>query len=165
LGNGVYNFPWYIEAGTNEIIDRIILEDKDKYGYALYDYFCYEKGKDYKYKKSKIDLTHLKKQYSDIKNIDEDNRIPMYEKLYKKKKSYKKVSDQEVTDLIYSVNNDGIWIEDFTYDAIEDPKTTKYDFDDGKGRYIHQKVSYTGIVTKTFMKNMNTMLSWIMYLE
>ena len=165
LGNGVYNFPWYIEAGTNKIIDRIILEDKDKNGYALYDYFCYEKGKDYKYKKSKIDLTHLKKQYSDIKNIDEDNRIPMYEKLYKKKKSYKKVSDQKVIDLIYSVNNDGIWIEDFTYDAIEDPKTTKYDFDDGKGRYIHQKVSYTGIVTKTFMKNMNTMLSWIMYLD
>lgn len=165
--NGDTEFARMYEPGTNKPIAVDLLEKRNELGYDLYNFYSVDKqtyldirketttsshvvlwqvnGAAFRYK-----LDKLKLKYEEIKAADKNKRSKLYNELSQKDwKQFNVPDDQVVSNLLRSVNSNGVWINDINL------------WDKQTGQLVEKRKQARGIDIGEFISNMEMLLTYV----
>ncbi|MFH0758397.1 MAG: pectate lyase [Bacteroidota bacterium] len=102
-----------------------------------------------------------REQYELIRDVEPGKEREMYENLNQRSRRNSTVDEQKITDLINSVNENGIWIESFTVHDISRTMVPNYKSVVKNGSYLYAVKELEGISTQTYMRNMLLLMDFL----
>jgi hypothetical protein len=102
-----------------------------------------------------------REQYESIRDVEPGKEREMYNSLNQRRRRNRTVDEEDIADLINSMNENGAWIEQFTVHDIS--RTMKPDFESVRknGSYRYAVKELKGIKTRTYMRNMSLFITYL----
>jgi PelA/Pel-15E family pectate lyase len=153
LENGQYEMARYYDPHTNLPVDFEILEKRTPEGYMTFRYFA-SSEKPFPGRKANVDFVNLKKEYTLLSALKPGEEKAAFNQRYRRTRSYGNPDKSKVLQLIGTLNNDGVWMEDLSVMDV-----TKTMLTDGP----ESRKLMRGFSTRSYMENMNTLIGYVLH--
>ena len=137
---------------TKDYLNEFTAEGYMKYKYTLDSTVSFVKlpGK-----------SSYREQYESIRDVEPGKEHEMYDSLYHRIRHNRTPDEQEIADLINSMNENGAWIESFTVHNISRTMDPNYESVAENGSYLYAVKELQGISTQTYLRNMRFLMDFL----